>query len=98
MPVVEAIAPDYVDDVTFLAIAWKGTLEDTRDEAARLIPSGNIKWGLDEGEDIFAAYGVPYQPVTVLVTHDDIVLASWPGVLPEAEIRAQLDALVATSS
>jgi len=98
LPVIEAIAPDYVDDVTFLAVAWKGTLEDTRDEAARLIPSGNVKWGLDADEEVFGLYGVPYQPVTVLVTHDNIVKTSWPGVLSEAEIRAEIESLIETAS
>lgn len=78
-------------------MAWKGTLEDTKAEAERLIPSGTIRWGLDDDESIFAAYGVPYQPVTMLITHDKIVKTGWPGVLSEQEIRAEIEALIATA-
>lgn len=98
MPVIESISADYADDVTFLAVAWKGTLEDTREEAERLIPSGNVQWGLDAGEEIFSLYGVPYQPVTVLVTHDKIIKDTWPGVLSEAEMRAEIESLIETAS
>jgi thioredoxin-like negative regulator of GroEL len=51
-------------------------------------------WGLDEDEDIFAKYGVPYQPVTVLIASDRTVVETWPGMRPEAEIRAALDRLL----
>ena len=44
---------------------------------------------------IFGLYGVPYQPVTVLIAHDDTVVEAWPGVRSEDEIRAALDDLVA---
>ena len=60
--------------------------------------SGNVLWGLDEDEDIFEKYGVPYQPVTVLITADKRVATAWAGVMPEDEIRAQLDDLIASSS
>lgn len=56
-----------------------------------------MKWGLDEDEDIFEKYGVPYQPVTVLITADKRVAAAWAGVMGEEEIRAQLDVLIAAS-
>jgi thioredoxin-like negative regulator of GroEL len=62
-----------------------------------LLASGDISWGLDEDEDIFEKYGVPYQPVTVLITADMKVADSWPGALPEDEIRARLDRLLELS-
>lgn len=55
-------------------------------------------WGLDEDETIFGLYGVPYQPVTILIAGDDTVVESWPGLRDEAEIRAALDNLIALSS
>ena len=96
MPVVDAISADYVDKVDFVAVAWRGTAADTAAQAAALMPSGNIKWGLDTGEDIFEAYGVPYQPVTILISADKVVVGGWPGLQDEAGIRAALDMLVAS--
>lgn len=72
-------------------------MEATRERAAELFPSGAIMWGLDEDEDIFATYGVPYQPVTVLIAADRTVVDTWPGARSEPEIRAALDDLVAVS-
>lgn len=60
--------------------------------------SGNVLWGLDEDEDIFEKYGVPYQPVTVLITADMRVADAWAGILPEEEMRAKLDQLLDLSS
>lgn len=97
MPVIDKVSADYADRISFLAVAWKGTEEDTRTRAAELIPSGRIKWGLDADERIFDLYGIPYQPASVLVTHDGIVFDRWDGAAGEAELRSQLDALVATA-
>lgn len=54
-------------------------------------------WGLDEEEEIFRLYGVPYQPVTVLIASDGTVVESWDGLRPEDEIRASLDHLLSLS-
>ncbi len=93
MPVVDQLAQEYGDQVSFVAVAWKSTLERTAERAAELMPSGRIVWGLDAEEQIFDAYGVPYQPVTVLITGDDVVVDAWAGIRPEADIRAALDQL-----
>lgn len=95
MPVVDQIAADYGDKVDFVAVAWRGTLEDTAERAAELMPSGVIKWGLDETEEIFNLYGVPYQPVTVLIGADQTVVEAWAGLKEHDEIVAALDALIA---
>lgn len=78
-------------------MAWKGSVEDTASRAAQLLTSGNVRWGLDAEEAVFSAYGVPYQPVSVLITDDGIVKTSWAGAVGEADLRAELDALVATA-
>jgi len=59
-----------------------------------LFQSGEIIWGLDEEEEIFGLYGVPYQPVTVLIAADKTVVESWDGLRPEEDIRAALDDLI----
>ena len=63
-----------------------------------MFQSGEILWGLDEEEEIFSLYGVPYQPVTVLIAGDGTVVESWDGLRPEEEIRGALDDLIALSS
>jgi hypothetical protein len=94
LPVVDQLAAEYQDRVDFVAVAWKSSFDATAARAAELMPSGAIKWGLDESEGIFAAYGVPYQPVTVLVA-GGVEVNRWPGALSAEEIRAELDTLVA---
>ncbi|MEX1005013.1 MAG: hypothetical protein WD156_06575 [Acidimicrobiia bacterium] len=94
MPVVDQISLDYADEVTFVAPAWKGTLPATTDRAKQLLPSGVIRWGLDEDEVVFQAFGVPYQPVTVLIAADGTIFERWAGFRDEAGIRESLDQLV----
>jgi len=84
--------------VDFVAPAWKSSFEATADRAAELFQSGEIMWGLDEQEEIFSLYGIPYQPVTVLIAGDGSVVESWDGLRPEDEIRGALDNLIALSS
>ena len=59
------------------------------------MPSGIIRWGLDENEEVFSTYGVPYQPVTVLITGTDVEVDRWPGARSETEIRQALEDLIA---
>jgi hypothetical protein len=95
LPVVDRLATEYAEEVAFVAPAWKGTAEDTAERAAEILPSGNVQWGLDAGEEIFSAYAVPYQPVTVLVTGSGMIFDRWAGALEEAELRERIEALVA---
>lgn len=94
MPVIDSISLDYADRVAFVAPAWKGTPEATAERAQDLLTSGNVMWGLDESQMIFEAYGVPYQPVTVLIAADGTIFEAWPGLREEAEIRDALDRLL----
>lgn len=94
MPVVDGIAAEYSDEIDFVAPAWKSSFEATQDRANELFQSGMIQWGLDEDQEIFELYGVPYQPVTVLIAADDTVVEAWAGLRDESEIRAALDNLI----
>ncbi len=98
LPIVDALASEYSAEVDFVAPAWKSTMAATQRRAEEIFRSGVIKWGLDAEEQIFALYGVPYQPVTVLIAEDGTVVESWDGLRAEQEIRSALDALVALSS
>ena len=51
-------------------------------------------WGLDEDQDIFDAYGIPYQPVTILIAHDRTVVTEWAGIKDSGEIEAWLNELI----
>jgi hypothetical protein len=94
LPVVDQLAAEYADRVDFVAPAWKSSFELTEARAEELFLSGEIMWGLDEDQEIFALYGVPYQPVTVLIAADRTVVGAWPGVRDESEIRAALENLI----
>lgn len=97
MPVVDALAAEYGDRIDFVAPAWKSSLEATTERAGEWFSSGRIMWGLDEDEDIFAKYGVPYQPVTVLIASDRTVVEVWPGMRSESEIRQAIERLLEIS-
>lgn len=97
MPVVDSIAAEYADRVDFVAPAWHSTFELTEERAKELFLSGQIQWGLDDDIDVFEKYGVPYQPVTVLIGVDKTVVDTWPGLHAEEDIRASLDNLIALS-
>jgi hypothetical protein len=95
LPVVDQLAAEYEGRVAFVAPAWKGTFEDTAARAAEILPSGAVKWGLDAEEEVFAAYGVPYQPMTFLISADKTIVESWSGVRSEEDLRLALDRLTA---
>ena len=97
MPVIDKLAAEYGDRVAFIAPAWKGTMEATAQRAAELMPSGKVRWGLDAEEAVFAAFGVPYQPHTVLITADGVVAEAWAGVRSEEAMRRSIEALLARS-
>jgi hypothetical protein len=97
LPVVDSLAAEYGDRVDFVAPAWKSSFQATEERAEELFQSGEIEWGLDEDEEVFQLYGIPYQPVTVLIAGDQTVVESWDGLRPEEDIRAALDDLIALS-
>ena len=94
MPVVDRVARDYLEDVRFIAVAGNNTsLERGRQRALDLFQF--LDWGLDDS--IWELYNVPYQPYTVLITGDDVVLTEWFGAVSEDTVREELDRLVATT-
>lgn len=94
MPVVDTVAADYLDDVTFLAVAGKSDIGRTAERAESLF-SDNLAWGLDDR--IWDLYGVPGQPATVMIV-DGVVVDQWFGAAPEELLRERLDRLVSLSS
>jgi hypothetical protein len=94
LPVVDILATEYGDDITFVAPAWKAGLEATAARAAELMPSGWVKWGLDSEEEVFALYGIPYQPATVLISAEGAIVETWAGARPEEAMRDSIEALI----
>jgi thiol-disulfide isomerase/thioredoxin len=94
LPVVDEVAAEYADRVDFIAPVWRSVPESAVEAAARLMPSGAIRWGLDNEEIIFGLYGVPYQPVTILIASDQTVVEQWAGVRKPDEIRDSIERLI----
>lgn len=94
MPVVAEVAQQYDDQVAFLAVAGRSDYDSTAQGAAQLFGDA-LQWGL--GDDVWDLYGVRYQPVTVLLAGNDVIVDSWPGALSADEISARIDNLIAVS-
>ena len=94
LPVIDRVANDYQQDVTFLAVAGRGDLASTEKRAASLF-GDNLLWGLDES--VWGLYGGSGQPTSILI-FDGVVVDLWFGALGEAGLRERLDNLVALSS
>lgn len=94
LPVIDKIAADYLDDVTFLAVAGRSDMPATAERARELF-SDNLLWGLEPA--IWDLYGVPGQPATVLIA-GGVIVDQWFGALEESAVRASLDRLVSLGS
>ena len=97
MPSVDALAVEYQDRVAFVAPAWKADLSATRRRAEQLLGSGAVMWGLDESQRIFSAYGVGYQPVTILVGADKTIVKQMFGAQGSSTLRAAIEELLSIS-
>lgn len=94
MPVIDEVAADYQDDVTFLAVGGRSDLAKTAIAADELF-SDNLMWGYSP--DIWALYGIPGQPATVLIA-DGVIVDQWFGAIGEDALRERLDHLVELSA
>ncbi len=94
MPVVAQIAPDYEDEVAFLAVAGRSDPAAAEVRAEQLFGDA-LLWGV--GDDVWELYGVRGQPVTVLLAGNDVIVDSWFGALPAEEIEQRLNDLIAVS-
>ncbi|MEN8234761.1 MAG: hypothetical protein ABFR89_07535 [Actinomycetota bacterium] len=91
MPVVDAIAPDYADRVRFIGVAGRSDYDKTKARADELLH--NVEWALDES--VWDLYGVRGQPVSFLVTGNDVIVNQFFGAAGEEALREALDELVA---
>lgn len=75
-----------------LGVAWASTYDKTAAAAASLLPSGAVRWTLDDA--VFEDFEVGYQPVAVLVA-GGVEVERWLGTLDEAELRRGLEMVTA---
>ncbi|MCB2223654.1 MAG: hypothetical protein KQH83_05705 [Actinobacteria bacterium] len=93
MPVIDAVASDYQDAVTFLAVAGRSTPEASAARVGVWFSPDRVLWGYSD--EIWDLYAVPYQPVSVLITSDGYEVNRWFGEASEEDLRAALDELAA---
>ncbi len=92
---IDAVASDYQDRVTFVAVAQNSTPEASAARVGDWFSPDRLLWGYSD--EIGPWYGVRGQPVSFLITSDGKVAATWFGGIPEADIRAELDFLLEVS-
>ncbi|MEN8239055.1 MAG: hypothetical protein ABFR53_07635 [Actinomycetota bacterium] len=83
MPVVDEVSNEYLEDITFLAIAGRSNPGASADAAAELF-SDNLLWGYDES--IWDLYGVPGQPASVLI-QNGVIVDAWFGAIGSDALR-----------
>lgn len=91
----DRLAVEYRGRVDVIAVAWKASYDATASRASALLPSGAVRWGLDEDQSIFGAFGFGYQPNMALVSQG-VLVRKWVGAAPMADLRAELDEAVGT--
>ena len=89
---INAVALDYLDDITFVAVAQNSSESASRARVGPWFSPDRLLWGYDD--DIAASFGLRGQPISVLITGDDRVVDTWFGRLPEDEIRQRLEPLL----
>lgn len=93
MPIINSLAADYGDDVTFVAVAGRSTLQASRERASTWFSPDRILWGYDD--DLWQTYLVRGQPVGFLISGDDVIVDRWLGNIGKDAITELLDTLVA---
>lgn len=90
---IDAVASDYQEEITFLAVAGRSDIESSRRRVGDWFSPDRLRWGYDD--TVWELYGVFGQPTSVLITGDDLVLDGWFGGVGEEALQAALDRLVA---
>lgn len=88
---IDAVASDYQDQITFLAVAGRSSEDASAVRVGDWFSPDRILWGYDD--DLWALYEVFGQPVSVLISGDDVVVGGWFGAVDEVTLRAELDRL-----
>ena len=92
LPVIDAVASDYRDQIAFVAVAGRSSEAASRERVGVWFDPARILWGY--GDDIWGQFAVFGQPTTILISSDDVIVGRWSGAKSEEELRAELDHLV----
>jgi hypothetical protein len=87
LPVVDEVSNEYLEDITFLAVAGRSNPGASADAADELF-SDNLRWGYDES--IWDLYGVPGQPASVLI-QSGVIVDVWFGAIGHDALREKLN-------
>lgn len=90
LPSIDAVASDYQDSITVVAVAGYGDLAATESRAAELL-TDNVVWGFDE--PLWELFGVRGQPTTFMISGDDIIVDAWSGMKGEKQLREKFQLL-----
>jgi hypothetical protein len=91
--VIDAVASEYQDQITFLGVAGRSSPEASAQRVGDWFSPDRILWGYDD--DLWPRYEVFGQPVSFLISSDDVVVGGWYGAVDEEALRAELDRLAA---
>ena len=93
MPRIDAVASEYQDRVTFVAVAGRSTLEQSALKVGDWFSPERVLWGYDDM--VWDLYGVVGQPVGFLISGDGRIVSNWFGERSEQELGELLDSLLA---
>jgi thioredoxin-like negative regulator of GroEL len=90
-PDLDAAATAYAGRVSFIGLSNRDTVEDGLAYAR----THKVPYPLAHAPDVWTAYGVPYQPVTVVIAADGREVKRWSGAVTEEQLTEALDAALA---
>ncbi len=74
-------------------MAGRSSFERSAQRVGDWFDPSRILWGYSE--EVWGAYLIRYQPVSVLISSDKVIVDQWFGAAGEDELRAALDRLLA---
>ena len=89
LPVVDEVSNEYLEDITFLAIAGRSDLGASTTAAGELF-TDNLAWGYDDS--IWELYGVPGQPASVLI-QNGVIVDVWFGAIGAEALREKFNSV-----
>jgi hypothetical protein len=72
-------------------VAGKSSFDDSAERVGDWFDPDRILWGYDDG--LWETYRAGYQPVSFLISSDDVIIETWFGPVGEDALREALDRL-----
>jgi hypothetical protein len=86
------LAEEYSEEVAFIGVSDnRDTVEDGKDYADEFA----VPYPLALEQNVWDAYGVPYQPVTVLLDAEGVEVHRVSGPISYEEFKAQIEGVLA---